>query len=81
MTRIRGLVTALLLVGLLGVGACTENTVSKASFGAVHDWRLAENLRFGVGALYSLNQVPAALEPAYGGDPDGGMVFVRLKID
>lgn len=56
-------------------------TVSKASIGAVHDWRLAENVRFGVGALYSLNRVPAALEPSYGGDPDGGMVFVRLKID
>ncbi|HYC75493.1 hypothetical protein [Brevundimonas sp.] len=56
-------------------------TVSKASVGAVHDWRLAKHLRFGIGALYSLNRVPAALEPAYGGDPDGGMVFVRLKID
>ncbi len=56
------------------------HTVSKASIGAVHDWRLAEHVRFGVGALYSLNSVPAALEPAYGGDPDGGMVFVRLKI-
>ncbi|MDY6923262.1 MAG: hypothetical protein SWI22_04790 [Pseudomonadota bacterium] len=56
-------------------------TVAKASVGAVHDWRLAENVRFGLGALYSLNRIPAALEPAYGGDPDGGMVFVRLKID
>ena len=56
------------------------HTVAKASVGAVHDWRLAEHVRFGIGALYSLNRVPAALEPAYGGDPDGGMVFVRLKI-
>ena len=55
-------------------------TVSKASVGAIHDWRLDEHLRFGVGALYSLNRVPTALEPSYGGDPDGGMVFVRLKI-
>jgi len=55
-------------------------TVSKASVGAIHDWRLDEHLRFGVGALYSVNRVPTALEPSYGGDPDGGMVFVRLKI-
>ena len=64
-----------------GGGHGDLHTVAKASVGAVHDWRLAENVRFGVGALYSLNQVPEALEPAYGGDPDGGMVFIRLKID
>ena len=56
-------------------------TVSKASVGAVHDWRLAENVRFGLGALYSVNRVPAGLEPSYGGDPDGAMIFARLKID
>ena len=64
-----------------GGGHGDLHTVSKASFGAVHDWRLAEHVRLGVGALYSLNRVPDALEPVYGGDPDGGMVFVRLKID
>jgi len=64
-----------------GGGHGDLHTVAKASLGAVHDWRLAENVRFGVGALYSLNRVPDALEPAYGGDPDGGMVFMRLKID
>ena len=55
-------------------------TVSKASVGAVHDWRVAENVLMGVGALYTVNQVPGGLEPAYGGDPDGGMLFLRLKI-
>ncbi|HYC68022.1 hypothetical protein [Brevundimonas sp.] len=64
-----------------GGGHGELHTVSKASVGAVHDWRLRDNVRFGVGALYSLNRVPAALEAAYGGDPDGGMVFMRLKID
>jgi hypothetical protein len=64
-----------------GGGHGDIHTVAKASVGAVYDWRLAENVRFGLGALYSLNRVPAALEPAYGGDPDGGMIFVRLKID
>ncbi len=56
-------------------------TVSKASFGAVRDWRVTEHVRFGLGALYSVNRVPAALEPVYGGDPDGAMIFARLKID
>ncbi len=56
-------------------------TVSKASVGAVHDWRLGEHTRLGLGALYAVNRVPAALEPAYGGDPDGMMVFVRLKVE
>lgn len=56
-------------------------TVSKVSIGAVRDWQAAEHVRFGLGALYSLNRVPGALEPLYGGDPDGGMVFVRLTVE
>ncbi len=54
--------------------------VSKASLGVVRDWRIAQHARLGLGALYSLNQVPGALEPLYGGDPEGAMVFARLKI-
>ncbi|WP_255356127.1 hypothetical protein [Brevundimonas sp. Root1423] len=42
---------------------------------------MAEHVRFGLGALYSLNSVPDGLEPSYGGDPDGGMIFARLNID
>ncbi len=56
-------------------------TVSKASVGAVRDWRVAENVRFGLGGLYSVNDLPVGLEPSYGGDPDGAMLFARLKID
>jgi hypothetical protein len=56
-------------------------TVSKASVGAVHDWQWAPNVRFGLGGLYAVNRVPAGLETAYGGDPDGAMIFMRLKID
>ena len=55
-------------------------TVSKASVGAIRDWRLSPSTVFGLGALYSVNRVPDALEASYGGDPDGSMVFVRLKI-
>ena len=56
-------------------------TVAKASLGVVRDWRLAEHVRFGLGGLYSVNQVPDALEPMYGGDPHGTMLFLRLKVD
>ena len=55
-------------------------TVAKISVGAIHDWPVAEHIRLGVGGLYAFNFVPGALEPAYGGDPNGAMAFVRLKI-
>ncbi|WP_255568053.1 hypothetical protein [Brevundimonas sp. PAMC22021] len=55
-------------------------TVAKASVGVLHDWRLRRNVKFGLGGLYSINRVPGPLEPLYGGDPDGAMLFVRLKI-
>lgn len=64
----------------VGGGHGELHTVAKASVGAVHDWQVANNVRFGLGALYSVNQVPGALEPLYGGDPDGGMIFMRLKV-
>lgn len=55
-------------------------TVAKLSAGAIRDFRLADQVRLGVGGLYSLNFVPGGLESSYGGDPDGAMLFVRLKI-
>lgn len=69
------------LVPGVGGGHGPLYTVSKASVGAIHDWRLGDNVRLGLGALYTVNRVPAPLEPLYGLDPDGGMLFVRLKID
>jgi hypothetical protein len=68
------------LVPAAGGGHGDLYTVSKASVGAVRDWQVTDRVQLGVGALYSVNQVPAALEPVYGGDPDGGMVFLRLKV-
>jgi hypothetical protein len=56
-------------------------TVAKASLGLVHDWTIAPRVRFGLGGVYAVNQVPGKLEPAYGGDPDSAMIFMRLKID
>ena len=56
-------------------------TVSKLSLGLIRDFQLANNLKLGVGALYALSFVATGLEPLYGGDPNGAMGFVRLKID
>lgn len=57
-------------------------TVGKVSVGAIRDFPLAGRVKFGVGALFALNFVPAALAPAYGGStPKAAMVFVRLKVE
>jgi hypothetical protein len=55
--------------------------VAKASIGLIRDLRLAPNVRLGVGGLYAFNFVPGQLEALYDGDPNGAMLFVRLKID
>jgi hypothetical protein len=59
----------------------STQTVAKASIGAIRDFQIANRVTFGVGALYSHNFLPSALEPSYGGDPDGAMGFVRLKFN
>lgn len=56
-------------------------TVQKASIGVIRDFEVAPRVTFGGGALYSRNFVPGSLEPSYDGDPEGGMVFVRLKFN
>jgi hypothetical protein len=55
-------------------------TVAKASIGAIRDFPLAGPFKIGVGALVSANRIPTALQPAYGGQPLGGMAFVRLRL-
>lgn len=55
--------------------------VGKVSVGAVHDFRLADHIKFGVGGLFALNFVPEQLRALYDGNPKGTMAFVRLKID
>ncbi|HEX5185004.1 MAG TPA: hypothetical protein VFW19_17840 [Allosphingosinicella sp.] len=55
--------------------------VGKISLGMVRDFRLAPHLAFGVGALAAHNFVPRPLAPLYGGDRNGAMVFLRLKVD
>ena len=55
--------------------------VAKASVGAIHDWRVADHVKLGLGGLVSRDWVPAAPKPAYGDAPGGAMGFVRLAID
>ena len=81
---------------LFGRGEMTENNelveagvghhgeaqdVGKVSIGLVKDFRVAPNLKLGLGGLYAFNFVPKEIEPLYGGNPNGAMAFVRLKLD
>jgi hypothetical protein len=55
--------------------------VGKLSLGAVRDVPIARHWSVGAGGLVSLNFVPGALAPAYGGsNPIGAMAFMRLKL-
>lgn len=64
----------------LGGHHAAPETVGKASFGAIRDFRVNRHAVIGVGGLYTKNFVPGPLEAAYDGDPQGAMAFVRLKI-
>lgn len=67
---------------LLGLSASPAYRVGKISLGAVRDFRLIDHLSLGAGGLFSLNFVPAALEPFYGSrNPVGAMGFVRLRLN
>ncbi|HRD27392.1 MAG TPA: hypothetical protein PLO65_03730 [Caulobacter sp.] len=54
-------------------------TVRKVSLGAIHDWRVGDDIKLGVGALINGFDIPSPLAASYG-DAGGGMAFVRLKI-
>jgi hypothetical protein len=57
-------------------------TVGKASLGAIHDFKLADQVALGLGGLLAVNFVPDGLEPLYGSsNPMGAMGFVRLKVE
>jgi hypothetical protein len=55
-------------------------TPTKFSAGYLYDFRLTENVKFGIGGLASRYIVPAGLGTAYGGDPTSFMTFIRLKV-
>jgi hypothetical protein len=57
-------------------------TVGKTSIGVIRDFRLADNVKIGVGALYAFNFVPQTLAALYdSSDPQGAMAFIRLKVE
>jgi hypothetical protein len=57
-------------------------TVGKVSLGAVHDFKVAEDLSLGVGGLVAVNFVSGGLKDEYGGNnPIGAMGFLRLKVE
>ncbi|MGE0828378.1 MAG: hypothetical protein AB7O04_03385 [Hyphomonadaceae bacterium] len=58
-----------------------QENAARLSLGAIRDWRIAENVRLGLGALYERAFVSDALEVSYGGSPEGAMAFVRLRVD
>jgi len=51
------------------------------SLGAIHDWRVADHLKFGVGGLYAFDFAPSVPSGGYGDNPHGTMGFVRLIAD
>jgi hypothetical protein len=58
------------------------HTVGKVSLGALHDFKVAENLALGIGGLLAVNFVPDGLKGEYGSNnPIGAMGFLRLKVD
>jgi hypothetical protein len=55
--------------------------VGKVSIGLLREFAMAPKLKLGLGGLYAFNFVPSEIEPVYDGDPNGAMVFVRLKLE
>lgn len=60
-------------------------TAAKASLGVIRDfpiraWSGKGPVKIGLGGLVSANRIPGALRRDYGGQPLGGMAFVRLKV-
>ncbi|MGE0179714.1 MAG: hypothetical protein AB7O91_07845, partial [Sphingomonas sp.] len=55
--------------------------VGKVSLGAIRDFRVAPNVRLGIGVQYARNFMPGSLAALYGGEPGGAMAFIRLRVD
>lgn len=51
---------------------------AKLTLGARREFQVAARIRLAVGALYTFNTVDAALEPSYGGSPNGAMLFLQF---
>jgi hypothetical protein len=58
----------------------TVREVGALTLGAIHDWPVAKHAKVGLGASYTFDFVPSGVTPAYGDNPRGAMVFVRLAL-
>ena len=54
--------------------------VAELSLGYVYDLPVSRHVAVGLGAMGTLDLVPAAAQPAYGGSPASYMPFLRLKL-
>jgi hypothetical protein len=63
---------------LLASGAVER--VGMLSLGVIHDWRVTEHWKFGLGGSYDFDFVPGTLSAAYGSDPHGAMIFTRIAL-
>jgi hypothetical protein len=67
---------------LLGLVDSPAYKVGKVSVGALRDFPIANHFSLGAGGLFSVNFVPNAIAPLYGGhNPTGVMGFLRLKLN
>jgi hypothetical protein len=55
-------------------------TVNKISVGAIYDFPIRDQVKFGVGGLVSKYVLPGDLKPLYSSDPTSFMLFARLKV-
>jgi len=53
----------------------------EASLGVIHDWRVVDHLKFGLGGLYAFDFAPASATASYGDNPHGAMAFIRLVAE
>ena len=59
----------------------TVHGVGELTLGGIHDWKIAEHAKLGLGASYTFDFVPSSVVPRYGADPHGTTVFVRLALE
>ena len=60
------------------LGGAQIRGAGELSLGVIHDWRLAEHWKFGVGGLYAFDFTPSSPTVSYGDNPHGTFGFVRL---
>jgi len=56
-------------------------SVGELTLGGIHDWKVADHAKLGLGASYTFDFVSSAITPAYGSDPRGAMVFARISLE